>query len=186
MPIMARFSISLSRVDDGAKGETGNGVKSSSVTYQASTSGTAIPTGSWLSSIPAVDAGSYLWTRTITTMTDGTSSTAYSVALQGKTGPQGPKGSDITSYASGMTLPSTVAPANSQFWLVDTNNVAIKFYKSTGSAWVEQQISASAINAATFNGLSFNGVTFHRLDVSISHFAKDLSANWLCGHLLTM
>jgi hypothetical protein len=39
--------------------------------------------------------------------------------------------------------------------------VAIKFYKSTGTAWVEQQISASAINAATFNGLTFNGVTFN-------------------------
>lgn len=80
---------------------------------------------------------------------------------KGDTGPQGPKGVDITSYASGLTLPSTVAPANSQFWLVDSKGIAIKFYKSTGSAWVEQQISASAINAATFNGLSFNGVTFN-------------------------
>jgi hypothetical protein len=72
----------------------------------------------------------------------------------------GTAGKDITSYASGTALPATVAPANSQFWLTNSAGVAIKFYKSTGSSWVEQQISASAINAATFNGLNFNGVTF--------------------------
>jgi hypothetical protein len=184
MAIKAQFSITLSRVDDGQKGEPGAagvGVKLSVVTYQASTRGTSTPTGTWLSSIPAVDAGSYLWTRTITTMTDGTSSTAYSVALQGKTGPQGPKGSDITSYDSGLTLPSTVAPANSQFWLVDTNNIAIKFYKSNGSAWVEQQISASAINAATFNGLNFNGVTF--TGSTFKSTFKDLSIDGYAGTL---
>lgn len=73
----------------------------------------------------------------------------------------GTAGKDITSYASGTVLPTTVAPANSQFWLTDSAGVAIKFYKSNGNAWVEQQISAAAINAATFNGLSFTGVTFN-------------------------
>jgi hypothetical protein len=73
----------------------------------------------------------------------------------------GTAGKDITSYASGTALPATVAPANSQFWLTNSAGVAIKFYKSTGTAWVEQPISAAAINAATFNGLTFTGVTFN-------------------------
>ena len=83
------------------------------------------------------------------------------VGPQGKTGATGPAGSDITSYASGTVLPTAVAPANSQFWLVNSDGIAIRFYKSTGSAWVEQKISASAIDAATFNGLTFNGVVFN-------------------------
>lgn len=110
-------------------------------------------------STTSADRATYLGTCSDFTVDDPTDPSKYTWAKF--VGPQGPKGSDITSYDSGLTLPSVVAPANSQFWLVDTNNIAIKFYKSTGSAWVEQQISASAINAATFNGLSFNGVTFN-------------------------
>lgn len=64
------------------KGDAGVGVSGSAVTYQASASGTTTPTGSWLSSVPSVTKGQYLWTRTVTTYTDGTSSTAYSVAYQ--------------------------------------------------------------------------------------------------------
>lgn len=163
MAIKAQFSITLSRVDDGQTGKQGAagvGVKSSVVTYQGSSSGTSAPTGTWLTSIPAVAAGSYLWTRTVTTMTDGSSSTAYSVALQGKTGGTGPKGNDITSYASGTTLPASVAVANSQFWLLNNSGIVQKVYKSDGSKWIELPISASMINAATFNGFTYIGVNF--------------------------
>lgn len=67
----------------GAKGDTGatgKGVKSTAVTYQASSSGTTTPTGTWSASIPAADTSKpYLWTRTIITYTDNTTSTSYSV-----------------------------------------------------------------------------------------------------------
>lgn len=66
--------------DKGDQGATGNGVKSTTVTYQAGSSGTTIPTGTWSSSIPETSAAApYLWSRTIITYTDGTSSTTYSV-----------------------------------------------------------------------------------------------------------
>ena len=222
---------------NGIAGKDGVGITVTAVTYQSSTSGVTPPTGTWSTSIPSVDAGNYLWTRTVWSYTDGTSETGYSVGKIGDTGQkgergkqifkssyegnpnqagrywsdlspapsvdnppkigdtvitpagnilqidtvivgggggggtfgvgdvlgniQGPAGNDITSYASGTTLPTAVAPANSQFWLTNSAGVAIKFYKSTGTAWAEQQISAAAINAATFNGLSFTGVTFN-------------------------
>ena len=57
----------------------GRGVKSTTVEYQASTSGTTVPTGTWSSTIPTVAQGSYLWTRTVITYTDNTQSTSYSV-----------------------------------------------------------------------------------------------------------
>lgn len=96
--------------DQGVKGDTGNGIKSTAITYQASTSGTAIPTGTWATTIPTVAAGSFLWTRTIVTYTNNTTSTAYSVGKMGNTGATG-KGvkSAATTYqaaASGTTIPT--------------------------------------------------------------------------------
>lgn len=82
----------------------GRGVKSTTVEYQASTSGTTVPTGAWSTTIPSVAAGSYLWTKTTTNYTSGTPTIGYSVARMGvngakgekgeigQTGPQGPQG----------------------------------------------------------------------------------------------
>ena len=80
---------------NGTNGNAGNGVSSTTITYQASTSGTTAPTGTWSSSIPTVAAGSYLWTRTIISYTNGTSSTIYSVGKMGNTGAQGVPGESI-------------------------------------------------------------------------------------------
>ena len=80
---------------NGMNGNAGNGVSSTTITYQASTSGTTAPTGTWSSSIPTVAAGSYLWTRTIISYTNGTSSTIYSVGKMGNTGAQGQPGESI-------------------------------------------------------------------------------------------
>ena len=82
----------------------GRGVSSTSVEYQASTSGTTVPTGTWSTTIPTVAQGSYLWTKTTTNYTSGTPTIGYSVARMGvngakgdkgetgQTGPQGPQG----------------------------------------------------------------------------------------------
>lgn len=65
----------------GAPGQNGNGISSTSVTYQAHNSQTSTPTGTWLSTIPALSTDKpYLWTRTIVYYTDGTDSTSYSVS----------------------------------------------------------------------------------------------------------
>lgn len=64
----------------GATGATGKGIKSTVVTYQAGSSGTSVPTGTWASSPPATSAANpYLWTRTVITYTDNATSTSYSV-----------------------------------------------------------------------------------------------------------
>ncbi len=92
----------------GATGAAGNGVKSAAVTYQASSSGTAVPTGTWSSSVPSVSAGQYLWTRTVTTYTNGSTTTGYSVGrmgTNGATGPQGPQGPKGDTGATGPQGP---------------------------------------------------------------------------------
>lgn len=109
---------------DGATGADGKGIKSTVITYQASTSGTVIPTGTWQTSIPTVSAGQYLWTRTVITYTDDSKSTSYSVGRMGTNGTNGSAGRGIKSTAityqagsSGTTAPTgtwqTTVPATS-------------------------------------------------------------------------
>ena len=94
----------------GADGAAGVGVKSSTVTYQASTSGTTIPSGSWVSTIPNVADGQYLWTRTVIAYTDGKTTTSYSVGKMGQNGSNGAPGkpgTDGKPGADGVGIKST-------------------------------------------------------------------------------
>lgn len=108
--IIGAYGDTGAKGDKGETGATGKGVKSSAVTYQASTSGTTIPTGTWQASIPSVSAGSFLWTKTTITYTDNTSTTSYSVGKMGNTGSAGKgiKSTTITyqTGASGTTAPT--------------------------------------------------------------------------------
>lgn len=70
----------------GPPGESGVGIASTEIRYQASNSGTTTPTGTWQTSIPQLSDGQYLWTRTIINYTDGTDSTSYSVSKSGTEG----------------------------------------------------------------------------------------------------
>ncbi|MDU0405191.1 hypothetical protein ML8HA_00988 [Lactococcus lactis] len=82
---------------DGIAGKDGTGIKTTTITYAGSTSGTTAPTSGWSATVPMVEAGSYLWTKTVWAYTDNTSETGYSVAKMGNngaTGPQGPPGSN--------------------------------------------------------------------------------------------
>ena len=72
--------------NDGIPGKDGVGIKSTTITYASSTSGTTRPTSGWSSTIPNVPAGQYLWTKTVWTYTDNTSETGYSVAKMGADG----------------------------------------------------------------------------------------------------
>ncbi|WP_302316816.1 hypothetical protein [Holdemanella biformis] len=58
----------------------GRGVASTTVEYQASTSGTTVPTGTWSSTPPKTTASKpYLWTKTVINYTTGEPTTSYSV-----------------------------------------------------------------------------------------------------------
>ncbi|HEM4292335.1 TPA: hypothetical protein U1X35_002038, partial [Streptococcus suis] len=76
---------------DGIAGKDGVGIRSTTITYGKSTSGTIQPT-SWTSQVPSVPNGQFLWTKTVWAYTDNTSETGYSVAKMGETGPKGADG----------------------------------------------------------------------------------------------
>ena len=108
--LLAVYGNTGAKGDKGDTGPAGKGISSTEVTYQASTSGTSIPTGTWVTSIPSVAAGSYLWTRTIITYTDKTSTTSYAVGKMGNTGATGKgiKSTSITyqAHSNGTTAPT--------------------------------------------------------------------------------
>lgn len=86
--------------NDGIPGKDGVGIKTTTIAYASSTSGTTKPTSGWTSTIPSVPAGQYLWTKTVWTYTDNTSETGYSVAKMGEKGEDGKNSYMHTAYAN--------------------------------------------------------------------------------------
>lgn len=108
-------SVTVSKIYDGAIGPTGNtgrGISSTDISYQASSSGTVVPTGTWVSSPPVVSAGQYLWTRTVFNYTTGSpsSTTHYSVGGMGSK-------IDTVTVAYQLSNSGTVAPSGT--WTTD-------------------------------------------------------------------
>lgn len=116
----------LAKQNKGKDGKDGIGIQSSIVTYQAGSSGVSAPTGTWSDAVPNVAANQYLWSRTIITMTDGSTSTTYSVGKMGANGADGIglKSSAVTYQigTNGTTAPSgtwssTIPPASQGTYL---------------------------------------------------------------------
>lgn len=127
----------------GAKGDTGatgKGVKSTAVAYQVGVSGTTVPTGTWSASIPAADTSKpYLWTRTIITYTDNTTSTSYSVGATPEGMVQKKKiiseinqsAEEISIKAEKISLEGLVT-ANENFKVLEDGSIEAKNGKFTG------------------------------------------------------
>ena len=102
-------TVTLTYAKQGAKGSTGSAgtsVTVSSIQYQAGTSATTAPTGTWSNSVVTVAEGSYLWTKT--TFSDG--KVAYGVAKQGVSG----RGiSSVTEYYLATTASTGVTTSTS-------------------------------------------------------------------------
>lgn len=90
----------------------GRGVKSTKVEYQASSSGTTTPSGTWSTIVPAVANGQYLWTRTTITYTSGEPTVGYSVARMGVNGAKGDDGKSPTVSVSKNGATTTITVVN--------------------------------------------------------------------------
>ena len=125
------YAWSLIKGDKGDTGAAGKGIKSNAITYQAGTSGTTAPTGTWQASVPAVAASQYLWTRFVVTYTDDTTTTAYSVGKMGANGSNGSpgaagKGVKSTAVAYQASASATAAPTGT--WAASPPAVAAGQY----------------------------------------------------------
>lgn len=77
--------------EQGIAGKDGTSVTiiNKSITYQLSTSGTVIPTGTWQTSPQTIPEGQYQWTKTSVTYSDGNKTESYSISYHGKNGSNG-------------------------------------------------------------------------------------------------
>lgn len=145
---------------DGGSGEDGKGISTVAVAYQSSVNGTTAPSGTWHSTIPTVDPGEYLWTRTITTYTDGTSTTAYSVGKMGSDGQDGTDGVGIESttiaYQAGSS--QTVTPTGD--WTEDIPTLSSDLpylWTRTVVTYTDDTTSTSYSVSSTFDSIKVGG-----------------------------
>jgi hypothetical protein len=77
--------------EQGEKGKNGTSVTiiNKSITYQLSTSGTTIPTGTWQTSPQTIPEGQYQWAKTSVAYSDGNKTESYSISYHGKNGSDG-------------------------------------------------------------------------------------------------
>lgn len=124
----------------GTNGTNGNNgtsvtVSSTSVTYQAGSSGTTKPTGTWSETVPSVSNGQYLWTKTVVTYSDGASTEAYSVSYKGTNGTNGTNGADA------ITL--TITTSNGTVFKNNTGSTVLTAHVYKGG--VEQSITDAGV-----------------------------------------
>src|SRR5690606_27305163 len=118
---------------DGQNGSDGKGIKSTAITYQLHTNGTTAPTGTWSTTVPAPIQGRYLWTRTIVTYTDNSTSTSYSTSYHATDGQRGEKG-DKGDAGVSITKVDVEYAQNSSSTTAPTTG-----WSTTAPTWVDGQ-----------------------------------------------
>ncbi|WP_259744028.1 phage tail spike protein [Lactococcus lactis] len=145
--------------NDGVAGKDGVGIRTTTITYAGSTSGTTAPNSGWTTTVPSVAPGNYLWTKTVWTYTDNSFETGYSVAMMGVKGEDGTDAPTITvksyTFAAGsraeieLTGPNafkqTVNYRGHNVWVIDATTHKLREF----------------VNCDTFTTMSFshNGVS---------------------------
>ena len=97
----------------GATGAAGKGIKSIVEQYYLSTSNTSQAGGSWTNTPPAWANGKYMWTRSIITYTDNSTTTTTPICVSGSTGATGNGILSITEYYLASASSSGVTTSTS-------------------------------------------------------------------------
>lgn len=145
----------------GDKGDDGKGVASTAIAYQLHTSGTSAPTGTWSSDIPAITKGKYLWTRTIITYTDNSTSTSYSTSYYPTDGQKGDTGRGITSITPEYYLSTSKTTQTGGSWT------------TTPPTWVKGKYIWTR-NKIVYNNPTSTEYTTPVVDTSLDNIQADI------------
>lgn len=155
-------------------GANGKGIKSTAVTYQASTNGTTAPIGNWASNIPSVSAGQYLWTRTIITYSDNSTSTSYSVGRSGTNGTNGTSPTvSSTKIEYQQSTSGTTTPTGT--WTTTPPSATAGQYM-----WTRTTITYSDSKTAVSYSVSRNGANGAKGDAGVS--VKSVTPLYYCSN----
>lgn len=125
----------------GAKGDTGNtgaagkGVKSIVEQYYKSTSATSLSGGSWSATYPGWENGKYIWTRSVITYTDDTTTTTTAVCVTGAKGEKGDKGNTGAAGKDAAIISSTEPTDKTYLWC-DTSASPPLLKRWNGEEWI--------------------------------------------------
>lgn len=121
----------------GTNGSDGTSVSivDSAVEYQVGDSGTVTPTGSWSPTVPSVQEGKFLWTRTTVKYSNNTSTVSYSVSYKGINGTDGNDGQDA------ITL--TITSSNGTVFKNNSGSTVLTAHVWKGS--IEQSITDAGV-----------------------------------------
>lgn len=146
----------------GNPGSDGKGVSAAVVSYQSSTSGTVAPTGSWSATVPATPKGQYLWSRTVTGYTDGTSTTAYSVSYIAADGVPGSPGGGGAPGANGVGVASTTVVYQTAFsgTVIPTGSwaAAVPSVSKGQFLWTRVVMAMTDASSVTYYSVAYHGV----------------------------
>ena len=98
---------------DGSNGEDGRGVTSIVEQYYLSTSSSSLVGGSWSTTAPAWVNGKYIWTRSVITYTDSSSTTTDAICV---TGAKGETGIGVKSYREQYYLSTSYSTPAGGSW----------------------------------------------------------------------
>ena len=177
------YSYSVSRNGtNGTDGDDGRGIKSTAITYQASSSGTTVPTGTWTTSIPTVLENQYLWTRTIITYTDDTTSTSYSVGKMGATGEKGDTGVGVAKVDVYYYLSSSSTSLSGGSWdTTDPGWVDGKYIWSKTVVTYTDNSTTSTEAVCITGAKGDTGDTGNGISTIVEYYYQSSSATTLSG-----
>ena len=160
--------------DTGQKGQDGTSITitSKSVTYQASTSGTTAPTGTWSTSVPTVNNGQYLWTKTTVQYSDGNKTEAYSVSYKGTNGTNGTSVTvSKTEVTYQVSTSGTTAPTGT--WSTTMPSCDQGLY-----LWTKTYVKYSDGKDTTSYAVSYKGVDGEKFAFNMLRETNQGSKHW--------
>ncbi len=140
--------------EQGIAGKDGTSVTiiNKSITYQLSTSGTVIPTGTWQTSPQTIPEGQYQWTKTSVTYSDGNQTESYSISYHGKNGSDGTSvKTTSTSVKYQVGDSGTTKPTGT--WQTNVPTVAQGKY-----LWTQTIVNYSDGNSTESYSVSYRGI----------------------------
>lgn len=122
----------------GSTGATGKGIKSIVEQYYKSTSATSLSGGSWSATYPGWENDRYIWTRSVITYTDNTTTTTTAVCVTGAKGSTGEKGDKGDTGASGKdaAIISSTEPTDKTYLWCDTSASPPLLKQWNGEEWI--------------------------------------------------
>ena len=141
----------------GAKGDIGDpaSIVSTAVEYQTSTSGTVVPSGTWSTTVPTVNQGEFLWTRTTLTFNSGSPIVSYAVSYAGIDGEGSPSSATPQmDSGNGSAGVGTAVSRDDHIHPTDTSRAAVADFASftvtlTAAGWSNKAQTVSNSNFIT-------------------------------------